>query len=235
MEQIDKDGLAGAEPAIASGCDCRTGRILVRSSYFVRSLFNSSLGFIDLLSREPGLTSPDGEQYVRRINDSVRALSSLLEELTDMGRVEAGVEGVHFEQVDVRLLFSMLRERVHHLGMHLDVDCEKAVCLRADGVRLARTLLRLMTSLASEGIRDFKISVPEPADRMAGVLLAGSAAVDVSGRVAGARTEMTLEPTLNLELFRGWIEVMGGWVHQVTLRPLAFNVRFSLPVSENDD
>lgn len=227
-------GDKATEPVITSDRGCRTGRILVRSSHFMRSMFNSSLGFLDLLSKEPGLAGTNGERYVLRIDSSVRALNSLLEELIDMGRVEAGEE-VHLERVDAGALFSVLKERMRPHGIHLEVDCRGPVCLHADDIRLTRTLSRLMTSLAPEGMRDFRISVSGPKKRMVVLLLAGSADTDVSACASRDETEATLDPALNLYLFRGWIEVMGGRVHQATLNPLAFNIKFSLPSSENDE
>lgn len=217
------------------GYGCGTGRILVSSSYFMRSLFNTGLGYLDLLAEEPGFSDTDGERYVRHVNDNMKALHSLFEELTDMGRVEAGVEKLLVEEGDAGAFFSLIRERMSPLGVSLEVDCQKAVRLYLDRKRLAKVMVNLMVSVAREGIRHFRVSVTEAENGMADLALAGTADT-VPGNVApGALAGATIEPTLNLEIFRGWVEIMGGWVHQATFRPQAFNVKFSLPASENDE
>lgn len=222
-----RDKAAGHIPK--RGCGCGTGRILVRSSYFMRSLFNTGLGYLDLLTAEPGFSDTDGERYVRHVNDNMKALHYLFENITDMARVEEGVEKMLVEDGDARAFFSLLKDRLRPLGICLEIECQEPVNLRLDGKRMAKTLVNLMVAVAHEGIRSFRISVTESEERMAHLLLTGIADSELPEGVLHTPTRATIEPTLHLEMLKGWIEAMEGFVHEATFSCCVFEVRFSLP------
>jgi signal transduction histidine kinase len=123
---------------------------LASMSHELRTPLNSIIGFADVLLE--GIDGPLNERMVEDvtlIRDSGRHLRSLIGEMLDMSKIEAGVMELFYEEVDVPALAQEILANARTLAKdkELDIQLELAPDLdkiEADRTRLTQILLNLM-------------------------------------------------------------------------------------------
>jgi signal transduction histidine kinase/CheY-like chemotaxis protein len=131
----------------AEAASAAKSRFLATVSHEVRTPLNGILGMADLLTA----TSIDGEQkgYIEAIRASGQSLASLIEDLLDLSRIEAGKLDIINEQFAlaplVESVVELLAPRAHEKGLEIasfvapDVPAETI----GDAARLRQVLLNL--------------------------------------------------------------------------------------------
>ncbi len=125
---------------------------LARISHELRTPLNSVLGFAQLLemnSKEP-LTARQG-RHVSQIRRSGQHLLSLIDEILDLSKIEAGTIRISIERVALDPVLEQLRATLQPLADSADVtfavDLPAGLpMVRADRVRLAQILMNLGTN-----------------------------------------------------------------------------------------
>jgi len=123
---------------------------LASMSHELRTPLNSVIGFANVLlkNRSGGLTSQDIE-FTTRIHDNGKHLLTLINDVLDLAKVEAGRMEVELAPVDLRTL---LRETLHQMegqirgrsvGLRADVS-EDLLPLRTDPRRLKQVIINLV-------------------------------------------------------------------------------------------
>ena len=143
---LDARHRAEAESAAKS-------RLLATVSHEFRTPLNGILGLTGLLAETP--LSPDQATYVRAVHASGESLLSLVDDMLDFSRIEAGRFDLRPESVDPGALIEdvaeLLAGRAHAKGIDIAVSIGDAVPakLQADPARLRQVLV----NLAGNGVK----------------------------------------------------------------------------------
>jgi PAS domain S-box-containing protein len=121
---------------------------LANMSHEIRSPMNAILGFSELLEPE-GLT-PKQSQYVRAIRDSGASLLTLINDILDLSKLEAGKLELHPDPTDIRdsceFLRTVFRQQVltKSLQLQFEISPDLPRALLLDRLRLRQVLVNLL-------------------------------------------------------------------------------------------
>jgi PAS domain S-box-containing protein len=198
---------------------------LSRMSHDLRTPLNAILGFAQLLEAE--VTTEEKKDSVRHILRGGQHLLSLINEVLDIARIEAGHLSLSLEPVDapdtVRLVADLVRPLADQRGISLVIDAPRThdLVVRADRQRLTQVLLNLLSNAVKYNRPGGRITVTlETVD-------GGRLRINVTDTGAGlppAKLAMLFQPFerlgaeqtsvegtgLGLALSRGLAEAMGG-------------------------
>src|SRR6185437_2877403 len=127
---------------------------LANFSHEIRTPLNGIIGYCDLLSREEGARlTPHGRRDLNVIKANARTLLSLINDILDLSKIEAGRVDVVKEEVDfpplVEECVATARERLKGKEVEVVVSIsEPAKRLYTDGLKLRQVLLNLLTNAA---------------------------------------------------------------------------------------
>jgi len=112
-------------------------------SHDLRSPLTSVIGYTELISRA-GSLNDNQQEFLKRIQESVEHITTLINDLLDLGGIEAGLDTRReWVQLDVILLYSldMLQGQIKskHIKVQSDI-AESLPALRANPVRLRQVL-----------------------------------------------------------------------------------------------
>jgi len=130
-------------------------RFLATMSHELRTPLNAIIGYTGtLLMRLPGPLTTDQEKQLSTVQSSARHLLSLINDLLDVAKIEAGKFQVHFEPTScsdvARELAATLRPLVEKRGLHfrLQIPADDVV-IRTD----RRTLSQILINLTNNAIK----------------------------------------------------------------------------------
>lgn len=123
---------------------------LANMSHEIRTPMNAIMGFTDLLqSSEQDSVS---KNYVQSIQDSSKILLTLINDILDLSKVEAGKIEINEEPIDLNVLVSDLKSvftlkcQSKNLELLFDIDSDLPHSLLIDEVRLRQILFNLMSN-----------------------------------------------------------------------------------------
>jgi signal transduction histidine kinase len=152
---VTADGaVRGGVVVLSDRCDRRQLRahqeFLALTSHELRSPLTALGGFLEMLARRVG---PDlderSTQHLARAHGQVRRLFDLVDELTDLARVQSARLAVHVERLDLVALTEHVCETARGLSGQHAIElrvCAPPVWVQADGARLEQVLLNLLTN-----------------------------------------------------------------------------------------
>ena len=137
---------------------------LANMSHELRTPLNAVIGYAEILAedlQDDGLDASASD--AERIRHAARHLLSLINEILDLSKIEAGRMDIHVSDVDARATVLEAVETVAPAAQanNVAIDCtiDPAVgLLRTDGVKLRQCLLNLLSN-AVKFTRDGKVSV----------------------------------------------------------------------------
>lgn len=121
---------------------------LANMSHEIRTPLNAVLGFCELLERD--ITEPQHMEYLGAINAGGRSLLSLINDILDLSKIEAGRLTLQTEPVDIASMCREIRaifvERSRQKGLEFDLEVDPALpaMLVVDAVRLRQVLFNLI-------------------------------------------------------------------------------------------
>ncbi len=156
--------LADANAALRRASQHKS-EFLARMSHELRTPLNAVIGFSELLlERAVGDLTTKQEEYLRDIRNSGTHLLSLINDILDLSKIEAGRMELHFSETNlvevVETALTMLRPLIEQ--KHLDVSAAldpAATAVRADKVRLKQILFNLLSNAAKFTPENGKIRV----------------------------------------------------------------------------
>lgn len=112
-------------------------------SHDLRSPLTSVIGYSELIERV-GPLNENQQEFVRRIQDSIQHITSLINDLLDLGSIEAGMdtrrEYVQLEGI-LRYTIDMLQGQIQSKQLKVNTDIGPALpALRANPIRLRQVL-----------------------------------------------------------------------------------------------
>jgi len=149
LERQEKERL-GRERAVAQAATAAKSEFLARMSHEIRTPINAVTGFTDL-----ALRSADEAQrldYLRQIRTASRSLLTVINDILDMSRVEAGKLALSLQDFRLQPLLDDVREmfaaQAADKGVQLSVGASPEVppALRGDPVRLEQVLVNLLAN-----------------------------------------------------------------------------------------
>jgi PAS domain S-box-containing protein len=124
-------------------------RFLASMSHELRTPLNAIIGFTGtLLMRLPGPLTQDQEKQLRTVQTSARHLLSLIGDLLDLAKIEAGKVDLRFEAVDcnavVEEVMAALRPQAESQGLSFEASMPaEPVNLRSDRRALSQIVINL--------------------------------------------------------------------------------------------
>jgi PAS domain S-box-containing protein len=126
---------------------------LANMSHEIRTPINAVIGYADLLDAGiGGHLSGLQQDYVTRILGSSRHLLSLVNDILDLSKIEAGEMTVREEATSLRdpveQAIDMVRPEAESKGLDLTLEwtCDKSVCVKADEARVRQIVLNLLSN-----------------------------------------------------------------------------------------
>jgi PAS domain S-box-containing protein len=225
---------------------------LANTSHEIRTPLNALLG-LARLARQPGVDESRRRQYIEQISDSAQTLSSILSDILDLSKIEAGKMHLEHEPFDLRALLHTLHQSystladTKGLGMSIELDEDVPQVVLGDPVRVRQILSNyLNNALKFTENGSIRVSVrrtrpdrvrfevtdtgPGVDEAQQALLFRPFSQVDVSRarRVGGTG--------LGLSICRQLAEKMGGEVGVVSLpgQGSCFWAELTLPTGEPD-
>jgi signal transduction histidine kinase len=220
---------------------------LSNMSHELRTPLNAIIGFAEVLTeRMFGDLNDKQTEYVRDITESGRHLLSLINDILDLSKVEAGRMELEISDVDLRSLIEnalvLVRERAARGGIALGHAVDARVeAVPADERKLKQVLLNLLSNaikFTPEGGRiDVRAAPVEGAIEVAvrdtgvGIAPEDQAAVFEEFRQVGGGPAKYEGTGLGLALCRRFIELHGGTIRVESALGRGSTFAFTLPLA----
>jgi signal transduction histidine kinase len=220
---------------------------LANMSHELRTPLNAVLGFSEiLLQRMFGPLNEKQEEYLRDIRESGAHLLSLINDILDLSKIEAGRMELEVKDFDLPQAVSdamiLVRERAMRRELALDVAIDAGVAtVRADERKIKQVLLNLLSNAikftpeggritvrATQGNGCVQVSVR---DTGIGIAPEDQGVIFEEFRQVGSSAAKQEGTGLGLALCRKFIELHGGtiWLSSEVGKGSAFT--FALPVT----
>jgi signal transduction histidine kinase len=126
-------------------------QFLANMSHEFRTPLNAILGYTAmLLAGVSGDMTSAQKQKLQRIESNGRHLLSIINDILDISRIEAGKMPVHFEEFDLQTLVAQLLGEVEPLLQHARLqtmlDLEEPTAIFSDRQKVKQILLNLLTN-----------------------------------------------------------------------------------------
>ena len=145
-----EEALRAAKEAADSANRAKSA-FLANMSHEIRTPLNAILGYVQLLQREPP-SNPKQGHYLEVISRSGEHLLSLINDVLDVSRAEAGRVALREQPFDFRALLrdleTMFRTRIEERGLRFDVTIngELPARIRGDGAKVRQVLINLVSN-----------------------------------------------------------------------------------------
>ena len=141
-----RDAFEAAESANRSKSD-----FLANMSHDIRTPMNAIVGFAELIRANE--TDPARvDEYVMKIQASSNHLLSLINDVLDMSKIEAGKMNLHISRMDVSevvgAVVDIIRPQAEACGLHFDVSVAgiEGCAVKGDSLRLRQILLNILSN-----------------------------------------------------------------------------------------
>lgn len=222
---------------------------LANFSHEIRTPLNGIIGYCDLVMREEGSRlTPHGRRDLGIIKVNAKTLLSLINDILDLSKIEAGRVDVVKERVDVQALLDECAATVRELLKGKDVALgvtvsETAQCAFTDPLKLRQILLNLLSNAAkftntgeilveaNAADDELIISVEDtgigiPSDQLPFIF-------EKFRQVDGSSTRKVGGTGLGLAIVRELARVLGGSAHVTSV--LGRGTRFTVTISSPRD
>jgi signal transduction histidine kinase len=228
--------------------DKHKSEFLANMSHELRTPLNAIIGFSEVMMEQMfGELNPKQAEYIADIQGSGRHLLSLINDILDLSKIEAGRMELEVSEFDLPDLLestmTLLRERAMRHGIALGLDVAADVSrVRADARKVKQVVLNLLSNAvkftpdggsvrvdARRNGNGVEVSV---ADTGPGITPEQHALVFEEFRQVGSDQARRAEGTgLGLALVKKFVELHGGTVHLKSALGSGATFTFTLPVA----
>ncbi len=220
---------------------------LANMSHELRTPLNAIIGFSEVLAEKMfGDVNDKQAEYLQDILESGRHLLSLINDILDLAKIEAG--HMELESADFHLpsaienALILVRERATRRGITLGSTIDERLgTLRGDERKVKQVLLNLLSNAlkftpeggridVAAGLHD-EVAEVSVADTGVGIAPADQEAVFEDFRQVGAAEKRAEGTGLGLALSRKFVELHGGRIWVQSELGLGSTFTFTLPVS----
>ncbi|NOR55258.1 MAG: PAS domain S-box protein [Sulfurovum sp.] len=128
------------------------GEFISNMSHELRTPLNGIIGSADLLHEQLfGKMNPKQLSYTEQIGKSADHLLSLINELLDMAKIDAGTMELHFSKVNIRewidnsVSIMQTQFRIKHIQVHINIECSHPF-IYADNRKCNQIMLNLLSN-----------------------------------------------------------------------------------------
>ena len=151
LKRVDQELIQARKEAEAA--NNAKSQLLANVSHELRTPLNAILGFSEILQGEllGSLGQPRYREYAKDIHDSGLHLLSIIDDLLDLSKIEAGRRNLNDDVVDLFELFEavsrLVRERASHAGLTMSIELPPGLpAVKADKRALRQVLLNLLSN-----------------------------------------------------------------------------------------
>jgi two-component system, NtrC family, sensor kinase len=219
---------------------------LANMSHELRTPLNAIIGFSEVLAdRMFGALNEKQEEYLNDIHASGQHLLSLINDILDLSKIEAGrmeLEPTNFHlPASVNNALTLVRERAerHGIALHASID-DRIECIRADERRIKQVMLNLLSNAIkftpeggrievratqSDGVVEISVS-----DTGVGIAPEDQEAIFEEFRQVGTASKKVEGTGLGLALSRKFIELHGGRISVRSTVGVGSTFTFTIPM-----
>ena len=220
---------------------------LANMSHELRTPLNAVIGFSEVLSEEMfGTLNAKQAEYVQDIMASGRHLLSLINDILDLSKVEAGRMELELSDFDLRGVVDgallLMRERASRKNIALERIVDESVgVIRADERKIKQVLLNLLANAVKFTPEGGRIAVRATvrdgtaelavADTGIGIAPEDQEAVFEEFRQVGASAKRVEGTGLGLALARKFVELHGGRIGVTSTAGAGSTFTFTIPAA----
>jgi GAF domain-containing protein/anti-sigma regulatory factor (Ser/Thr protein kinase) len=224
---------------------------LANMSHELRTPLNAVIGFSEVLQEQLfGPTNDKQAEYIRDILESGRHLLSLINDILDLSKIEAGRMELEASEFDlpgtIENALILVRERAGRHGIQLVHDVDRRLgSIRADQRKVKQVLLNLLTNALKftpdggrvevrarvvDGVAEISV-----ADTGVGIAPEDQATVFEEFRQVGTAAKKVEGTGLGLAISRRFIELHGGRIWLTSRVGAGSTFAFTLPLPSTRD
>jgi len=251
VEERTRDLVTAKQRAEAA--DRAKSEFLAAVSHELRTPLNAIIGFSEVMANETlgPMNNPRYREYAVNINESGEHLLELINDILDLTKVEAGLDELHIEPIDVPALIesvvTLVQQRLHYGGLALELDLsDELPALQADKRKLKQILVNLLSNAIKFTDPGGRITVGVAGNADGGLLfriadtgigMAPSAipkALSHFGQIDGDLNRKYQGTGLGLPLSKALVELHGGRLDLQSAVGVGTTVFVRLPASPPD-
>lgn len=235
----------------AESADKAKGMFLAQVSHELRTPMTAIVGFGELLENAK-LTSEE-RKYLAALNTSSKVLSSIIEDILDLSKVEAGVLTIKSNPFSLRNLISkvvaMHEQQIAEKGLLLTVNIKEDVpdAFVGDSLRIKQVLLNLLgnaVKFTEKGSVKIDIAAAEESrSRVLLVISVKDTGVGIPEELQGSIFEPFVQGAehshrgagLGLTISRSLAGLMGGTIRLDSHLGIGSTFQFLLPLKSEDE
>jgi len=224
---------------------------LANMSHELRTPLNAIMGFSEALDeRYFGELNEKQTEYVKDIHSSGKHLLSLINDILDLSKIEAGRMELEIAEFDLPAALAdasaLVRERAHRLGISLELEVDPALgTVRADERKFKQIMLNLLSNAVKFTPEGGAVCVRSRlngamvevgvSDTGSGIAPQDQSAVFEEFRQVGSDSGRKAEGTgLGLPLAKRFIELHGGAIRLESALGKGSTFSFTLPVRRGE-
>ena len=135
----------------AESADRIKSMFVASMSHELRTPLNSIIGFIGVvLQGMSGTINDKQKEQLGRAYGSAKHLLSLISDVIDISKIEAGFLQTHVEQFELKPLLLEVEQVIHHIAdekkLEVNIECATKIMLETDRKRLYQVVLNVMSN-----------------------------------------------------------------------------------------
>ncbi|MEA1953923.1 MAG: ATP-binding protein [Campylobacterota bacterium] len=151
---------------------------LANMSHEIRTPMNAIIGFTDLLSNS--IQNDKDRNYIKSVQDSSKILLTIINDILDISKVEAGKLSIEYLPTDIRVIIQELnnvfsyKAKLKGLSLNIKVDENVPTTLILDEIRVRQILLNLVSNalkFTEKGFVNIDITVSSKQEKYTNLIL----------------------------------------------------------------